>query len=363
MRLGAGTMLVVLTVAFFAGSLGAEARSLAAPTSSALALPLFGNWTERVPPTNPGNLSEFAFAWVPNGSNGFGLLFGGRGGLSTLSNATWTYQGGRWTELNLSFHPSARRGAMMTYDAAAGGALLFGGSNATAYLNDTWLFQGGHWLHLHPTYVPPGRRVGALAYDFAAGAAILFGGHNGYLTTSAYRFLNDTWAFARGQWTCLTPVHVPPARGEPMMAYDKAAKALVLFGGYQQTGSTYTAFNDTWMFRGGDWHPLSLAGAPPARDGGSLVDDKAAGGLVLAGGEYQALNASAHVEYNDTWVLLGSTPAALHWVKVSLGRSFPGDDALNAVYDPQTGQVLLYGGRTGFGVTTWFNATWTLTLT
>ena len=363
-RAGLNTTVAVLGVLVaLAASPEASVASAAALGSAgaAVAPPLYGNWTELKGAPHPGNLSEFAFTWVPGSAGGYGLLFGGRTSRTGLSNETWTFSGGRWSRLNLTVHPSSRRGAMMTYDAQDGYALLFGGSNGTSYLNDTWTFSGGAWSRLAPRVAPPARRVGTLSYDPATHAAILFGGHGGGLA-GRYQELDDTWSFVGGNWTRLNPKVSPPARSEASSAFDAAANVLVLFGGYHRSAPHYVALNDTWFWGNNNWHRLDLPAAPPERDGMAFAYDAAVGGIVLAGGHYDSRNASAR-EFNDTWVLRGPFAASLAWTAVPTVRAFPDSDAANMVYDPSSSSLILFGGRTGIPAQVWFHATWKLHLT
>src|SRR4029078_11201247 len=55
-------------------------------------------------------------------------------------NTTWfSYQvNGTWTRLSTAQSPPAREGAGMTYDAALGRVILFGGQDNNGFFNDTW---------------------------------------------------------------------------------------------------------------------------------------------------------------------------------------------------------------------------------
>ena len=72
------------------------------------------------------------------------------------SNATWSYQGGRWTNLTpgLKVSPLARNGAAMAYDPNSNAVILFAGETYSAgglggrALNDTWSFSAGVWTNI-----------------------------------------------------------------------------------------------------------------------------------------------------------------------------------------------------------------------
>ena len=67
----------------------------------------------------------------------------------------------------------------MTYDAARGEAVLFGGNSDSGRLGDTWTWDGAHWrvpfvahLHLSPGSGPPGTPVRVKGTGFAGGEQV-----------------------------------------------------------------------------------------------------------------------------------------------------------------------------------------------
>jgi PKD repeat protein len=58
------------------------------------------------------------------------------------SEDTWAFSNGAWTNLTpmLTLQPSMRLGPSITYDAADGYLLLFGGASSTTYFDDSWAF-------------------------------------------------------------------------------------------------------------------------------------------------------------------------------------------------------------------------------
>ena len=306
------------------------------------------SWTQVTTSPAPSPRSMPAMAYDP--VDGYVVLFGGHTFTSMYSD-TWTFVNGTWTKLNIAApnHPSARRGAMMTYDTACQCLILFGGTAMSGSVNDTWEFAGGQWTNITSLvgHAPPGRRVGGLVYDAAANELVLFGGHNGTSSTAkTYAYFNDTWVLpgnplAGGKWTPLSPPVSPPARAEPMMAYDPTTGAVILFGGYSQYGSALPhEFGDTWSFANGVWTLLqfNLLQQPPARDGGFLIYDPAVSGLVLFGGHY--LNQRRW----DTWLWTGSA-----WQSLFAWPSPPPQDTNRLAYDPINNYLVNFGGMTKHG--------------
>lgn len=95
-----------------------------------------------------------------------------------------------WTQQHPAVSPHPRANAAMTYDAATGTVVLFGGiSNQTAFTG-TWTWDGSAWTKRAPATSPPGTVGGSMAYDAATGTAVLFGGQ-----TIHGQLLSDTWTW------------------------------------------------------------------------------------------------------------------------------------------------------------------------
>jgi hypothetical protein len=78
----------------------------------------------------------------------------------------------------------------MTYDAATGNIVLFGGANPRGDpLGGTWVWDGSTWTEQSPATSPPARIDAAMAYDGATGNVVLFGGQ--FIS----QLFNDTWTW------------------------------------------------------------------------------------------------------------------------------------------------------------------------
>ncbi len=149
-----------------------------------------------------------------------------------------------------------------TYDAADHYVLLFGGVDiyGNTY-GDTWTFQNGRWTQLNPTVSPSWRSAGEMVYDYQDGYVVFFGGQD-----LNYNPTNDTWKFLHGNWTQLTPVVSPPAIRFGAMTYDANDSYVLLFGGdLCNSGCTPYRTGFTWTFSGGNWTNRTLGLKPPAR--------------------------------------------------------------------------------------------------
>ncbi|MCI4335622.1 MAG: PKD domain-containing protein, partial [Thermoplasmata archaeon] len=170
-------------------------------------------------------------------------------------------------------------------------------------------------------------------YDPPSQRYVLFGGRNATGAPS-----NDTWEFAYGNWTDLTPnlTLSPSPRWNASMAWDAADAYVLLFGGENQTA----VFNDTWQFNGTAWSELAPARSPPPDFGGRIVDDLADHAVELFGGSGSLSGGSAG--YNFTWNF-----TAGNWTNITGTVSGTPPDpriATAAAYDEADAVDLLYGG-------------------
>ncbi|MCI4367649.1 MAG: PKD domain-containing protein [Thermoplasmata archaeon] len=258
------------------------------------------NLTSHTGGASPPGREQAAFAYDVADSEW--VLFGGCGVICP-SNDTWAFSHGGWTNLTGNGPaPEARRSASMTYDANAGGLLLFGGARAgNADLNSTWLFRGGTWTNV--SYLGGGplpRRDSVLVFDPSPGVngSLLFGGC--YAVFISVVCLNDTWVWHLGSgWIPSSTGTAPASRGDGAAVYDPAARAVVLFGGFAVCGSTYCTPHDTWEFYGGQWWPLAVTGqVPSGRLAPEFAFDAGSSGDVLFGG----LNLTNSSDTGDTWL-------------------------------------------------------------
>jgi hypothetical protein len=261
---------------------------------------------------------------------------------------TWTFSGGAWTQLNVTGPPAICCPAM-TYDAADGYVLLFGGASSGVTYNDTWTYAGGTWTQLTPAVSPPDRWLSTMAYDAQDGYVVLFGGESQSPTYRLYddtwTFRNGTWTNLS-----LNASAEPGRRGAATLAYDPAIQRLVLFGGGQANDSVLSTgrsdpLNDTWTFSAGNWTQEHPSSAPPPRMLMGLAYDVAGGYLLTFGGQARNWTASGGLtyrEYNDTWIYRGG-----NWTNRSSGvapspRAWANPD--DEVWDSADGYLMLFGG-------------------
>ncbi len=306
----------------------------------------------------------------------------------------------------------------MTYDAADGYVVLFGGiygSNLGSLgggfaLGDTWTYQDGVWTNLtsHLKSSPNARELLMMAYDPADREVVLFGGEASTGVTSPLPpGHGDTWTFSKGAWTNITSSlsTAPSPRFRGGLAYDYHDGYLVLFGGTDPTGAFF--FGDTWKFVGNRWTNLtsSVSGSPPGRARFSMAYDPTGQELVVFGGSfsstistvqdtwvYQNLvwtnitpttspNARLYYQMSTDWafggaILYGGSPVSGAGVAMNDTWLFKNGSWTNLTpqliggpghrgyeflaYDPDGGYLLLFGGYNNNGLGFLFNDTWTL---
>ncbi|HEY3626097.1 MAG TPA: kelch repeat-containing protein, partial [Terracidiphilus sp.] len=286
----------------------------------AMAQTLAPSWQQQSPSTTPS--ARYIHAITYDAAHGQVVLFGGFGGGDL--NDTWLWNGTNWTQATPANSPSARSAHAMVYDAARGQVVLFGGLvGAGTRLGDTWLWDGANWTQANPATSPSPRDGSVMVYDAAHGQVVLFGGTNG-------SDLNDTWVWNGINWAQANPAASPSARADYGMVYDTAHSQAVLFGGKDGTGNY---LNDTWVWNGSTWIQQFPLNSPPARYAHGMAYDAAHSQTVMFGG----YNGSF---FNDTWLWDGT-----NWAQENSSASPSGRYAPNAItYDGAQGEVVLFGG-------------------
>jgi N-acetylneuraminic acid mutarotase len=173
-----------------------------------------------------------------------------------------------------------------------------------------------------------------MVYDPTADEVIIFGGANQFGDV----LLNDIWAYdpSKNAWRNLKPSGVlPSVRAGPSMVYALVSDKVIMFGG----GDMNSVLNDTWAYDPvtNVWSDLSPSGPlPPARTGQSMVYDPSTGQVIMFGGSDE------NGFFNDTWTY---DPVANAWRNLNpSGPLPPPRSAQSMVYDSATGRVIMFGG-------------------
>ena len=166
---------------------------------------------------------------------------------------------------HISFHQrcsigiGVRNGHAMTYDGARRKVLLFGGADDTQVCSDTWEWDGKCWNRLSSTGPGP-RTFAALAYDSVRKRVVLFGGNRALFgkTEEDIKLLGDTWEWDGQKWLEIkAPGPLP--RAEAAMTFDRKRRRVLLFGGYNRSGSKLNRLGDTWEWDGVRWNEATFS--------------------------------------------------------------------------------------------------------
>jgi hypothetical protein len=122
--------------------------------------------------------------------------------VSTPRTGTWAYLHGRFTKIDTrgSPPPSSELGCF-AWDPMGGFAVLFGGQfpgstvAQSTLSNYTWVYRGGVWTNLTSAlpHAPPPAGLCGLAKDPKDGYTLVFGGET---PAPNYTYRSDSWAFS-----------------------------------------------------------------------------------------------------------------------------------------------------------------------
>lgn len=202
---------------------------------------------------------------------------------------------------------------------------------------ETWELAGTELLRRQPDSSPPPRRDGIMVYDAARRHVLLFGGWNASGTT-----FGDTWTWDGVNWTALTAGPQPAPRIWAGAAYDSARQRVVLQGGVHMGSSVFT---DTWEHDGAQWVPRPSATANGSTSMVMAYDAaRAVTVLVELRGAYTPVR---------TWIWDG-----VDWhVAASAGPIR--DIEASVAYDELRNVVVLWGSRGDPNVWEWNGFSWT----
>lgn len=182
---------------------------------------------------------------------------------------------------------------------------------------------------------PSARDAHGLAFDRDRDQLVLYGGYN---TTGT---LQDTWIWKPADgWAPRAPMFSPGPRSSPSIAYDPGRKVVVLFGGFTVGTDPNSRTNETWEWDGGVWtkSPIAPMASPPARALSAMAYlPGPPGRLVIFSGHLATAAA-------DTWEYDGNA-----WVENTNSPQPPQRLGHNLVYDSVRNRIVLFGGSCAGG--------------
>jgi hypothetical protein len=187
----------------------------------------------------------------------------------------------------------------------------------TGGLTAAYHVQQRRWTDLRPAPSPPPVMAGSLAYDPLHDEIVLFGGGHVAEQGRDGRIVGytGTWLyrFQENRWLPLALETQPPPRMNTRLVCDTKNQQLVLFGGDAQ--SHYLA--DTWIFdlKTRTWHQSKAVSGPEARAGHFAVYDPETGWVIIGGGYNQKdlTDMWAFDASSDRWMALrGEVPTGFY---------------------------------------------------
>ena len=269
--------------------------------------------------------------WTVAGDGRTAILFGGRDG-ATVFGDLWSYDldADAWTELAPAPGPAARFGHEAAWVPDVG-LVVFAGQAGTTFFNDLWAYDpdADAWSELPGSGDVPVSRYGTCAALGPDGRLWISHG----FTSDGVRF-SDTRAhdFETGAWTDETPAGTRPVERCLHGCWWTDDGVLALYAG-QTTGTL--ALGDRWALAEGAWSEAGGA-LPPERN--LYARARLDGATLVFGG--QALDGSFR---DDLWMLPDAEGDAVALEPAGEGPA--GRAGAEMVTDPDTGRVLLFGGR------------------
>ncbi|HEV2519863.1 MAG TPA: PKD domain-containing protein [Thermoplasmata archaeon] len=296
---------------------------------------LWANLTTKLASAPNGRVTQMAW----DAGDGYVVLYGGYGcGLHCKEADTWSFSNGVWTNLTstTSGTPLFVYIAGMASDPSTGKVILYGGYLQGSVLSDyTWSYHAGVWTNLSSTVgsTPPARVLPAMATDSTDGEIVMTGGE----TTNGYNW--DTWVFKGGIWTNVTSIAGAAGRLQLPAASDDPAEHGVLLFGEQMTTRLAAA---TLVYSAGTWHNLtsSLPGGSPSLLAATAGYLPTTGAVIAYSGA--AVNRSGTTVYaSETWEFANGA-----WTNVT---DLTGTQPMTilgqgSALDPTSGALILFGG-------------------
>ena len=314
---------------------------------------LQGQWIDRTPvgaktgSTQPAGSEDASLIYDPVADRV--ILYGGKEDMDLSMKETWSFNSSARTWEKVATPgktPPASEDHTTIYDPNGHRMIVFGGENGPT-TNKLWSLdlKTRTWKEMTNPQVPR-RESHSAIYDTRGKRMVTYGGLDRMIED-----IPEIWALDLDpasptfeKWQQLTVEGGrPPGRIDHAAVYDPIKNRMVFHGGW--TKAKQGLFGDTWAFYfadapggAGRWERIETGAAgPPPRRHGVPVYDPDRNLFVLFGG----LGNKA-VPLNDAWAF---DLAKDVWMQVVAPAPVPmARIDHQAVYDPRTKSVLLYGG-------------------
>jgi hypothetical protein len=282
------------------------------------------------------------------------VLFGGKNDEDRNMNEVWMLDlaKNKWQKIEAGNEiPPTSEDHAVIYDPIGYRMILHGGEDGLT-TNKTWAFdlKTHRWRNMTPQSGAPAREDHTAIFDSRGKRMVIFGGRN---QDSTYDHINihEIWAldldpnspsFEKWQNLTLEEKH-PLGRSDHVAVYDSLKNRMIIYGGWDKEQKEY--LGDTWAFdfdKPADsksrWRQIKTKNShPPKRRHAVGVYDSARNWFIVCGG----FGEEGYL--NDVWTF---DLTADVWINVTPGP--PPRIDHQAIYDPQSQRLILYGGDAGF---------------
>jgi hypothetical protein len=223
--------------------------------------------------------------------------------------------------------------------------ISFGGMHTATTGNLDTRIYRNGWKVLPTATVPVARRYSPMVTDFARGRIVMHGGNSTSLLGPP--IAGDTWEFDGVDWQRIYPPTNPGPVFAHGMAYDAQRQVVVLYGGRRAGFLAYS--DETWEYDGTDWTRIVTTNSPEGREGCAMCFDPTSGRVLMFGGRTVS-NLLGSTTPLEVWEYDG-----IDWTQVP--SAAPQNRREHAVcYDPVRDVVVMHGGLNNFD--TGFNELW-----
>jgi hypothetical protein len=255
--------------------------------------------------------------------------------------------------------PAPRAQHAMSYDAARGVTVMFGGLLRNfSFSSETWEWNGNSWI-FRSNQGPQARYGATMAYDSDHGTNYLFGGNVGNLSVQT-DMRNDLWAWDGLSWKAIdwksVSANGPAPRVYSSSCYDSDAHKFVIYGGENASDSD----TDTWEYDPGSGRWTKVADGTPYEPiwGSGMAYDTARHVRVLTTRQpsaYSGRDIIVSEWMNGKWQQ--NTNAQTDPVPASFGLSFgrppQGLGGYGFTYNPDRKLVILNSGTSDGNIYPW----------